>query len=210
MAQWTTSYTGLSDLLSTYIEDESTEFTAALPGIINRAEERCLRDLDLSIFDFTVSTSTTGGSATINKASTIHVIRSIYNSSASAFLQRRSYDYLLTYGGSGSPLYYYEYDDGIRFAPVPDASYTVDIRYMDRPTPLSASATTNWLTTHAADLLLYAALIESERFLIAPERVQEFEATYAGHLRSLRGIHREEAAQDYEPMAVTPQAERTR
>jgi hypothetical protein len=210
MSQWTTTYSGLVSLLESFVEDTSDEFVSALPGIINRAEERCLRDLDLSIFDDTLSTSTTNGVATISKPAAIHVVRSVYNETSSAFLMRRSYDFLVTYGGSGAPIYYYEYDDGIRFAPTPDSSYTLQIRHMARPSALSASNTTNWLSLYAADLLLNAALVESERFLLAPERAVEFEQTYAGHLRSLRAIHREGMAQDYEPLGVTPQAERTR
>jgi hypothetical protein len=82
---------------------------------------------------------------------------------------------------------------------------------MVRPIPLSASNTTNWLTANAADALLYASLIESESFLISPERVSEFTGRYASLVGPLRAFWRQESQQsDYDPLEPTPQPHQTR
>lgn len=210
MAQWQTTYAELASLVQTYCEDESTELTAALPGIINRAEERVLRDLDIDYFDDRRTVSTANGVATLNKTSDMISIQSVRLTSANGFVMRRGYDYVKLYGGSGSPIYFHDDEDQLIFAPVPDASYEVEIKYLSRPTPLSASATTNWLTKNVATLLLYAALKEAEHFLVAPERIAEFDQAYAQNLGPARALWRVDQGSAYEPVAPTPKPERTR
>ena len=109
-------------------------------------------------------------------------------------------EFIDMYGGSGVTLYFHEEETRLRFAPVPDAVYALTAKFQNRPTPLSSSTTTNWFTDKCADLLLNATLVEAERFLIAPERVEEFEKTYAGLLTSLRAYYRDAAERDYEPL----------
>jgi hypothetical protein len=201
MAQWTTTYTGLLALLETYVEDTSDEFSDNVQGVVNRAEERCLRDLDLSLWTADQSISTAIGTATVTKPTAAHVLEALYYGTTP--LLRRAREFVDMYGGSGVPLYFHEEETRLRFAPVPDAVYALTAKFLNRFTPLSASNQSNWLTDKAADLLLNAALVEAERFLIAPERSKEFEATYAGLLNALRADYRDVAKRPYEPMQPT-------
>lgn len=204
MASWTTTYTGLTSLLGTFVEDSSTEFTDAVQGIVNRGEDRVVRDLDITYFDERRSTSTASGVATIAREAGAVITQSIYFTAANAYAQRRTYDYVKFHGGSGRPLYWYEDDEQITFAPTPDAVYAIIVSFLSQPTPLSASNTTNWLTQNVASLLLNACLIESEKFLIAPERVAEFKAEYAALLTPARATWRAAKAESYEPVAPAP------
>jgi hypothetical protein len=204
MASWTTTYAGLVSLLEDFVEDDSTEFDSAVQGIINRAEERILQDLDITYFDESRSTSTANGVASITKPSGTITVQSVFFTAAAAYAQRRAFDYVAMYGGSGRPLYFYEDDDSIFFGPVPDASYNCVVRIQSQPTPLSSSNTTNWIAENVAPLLLDAALVEAEKFLIAPERVAEFTAAYASKLGPARARWREQRGQSYEPVAPTP------
>jgi hypothetical protein len=181
MAQWTTTYAGLVSLLETYVEDTSDEFSDNVQGVINRAEERCLRDLDLSLWTADQAVSTAIGTATVTKPTAAHVLEAVYYGTTP--LLRRAREFVDMYGGSGVPLYFHEEETRLRFAPVPDAVYA--------------------LTAKAADLLLNACLVEAERFLIAPERSKEFEATYAGLLNALRADYRDVAKRPYEPLQPT-------
>jgi hypothetical protein len=205
-ASWTTTYSGLVTLLQTYVEDTSTEFTNNVQGIINRAEERVIRDVDLGLFDETQTSTTNSGQAYVSRPSSNDPGSIKWIRINGALLKRRSYEYLVTYGGSGAPIYYHETDDYIYVAPTPDQTYSVEIRYLSRPTALSVSSPTNWLTSNAATALLNASLIEAEQFLIAPERVAEFEAAYAKAMGPLRSIHRENASHLYQPLdpSATP------
>jgi hypothetical protein len=201
MAQWTTTYTGLVALLNTYVEDTSDEFSDNVQGVINRAEERILRDLDLGLWTSDQAVSTAIGTATVTKPSAAHVLKALYYGTTP--LLRRAREFVDMYGGSGVPLYFHEEETRLRLAPVPDAVYALSAKFLNRPTPLSASNQTNWFGDKAADLLLNAALVEAERFLIAPERSKEFEVTYAGFLNALRAHYRDVAERDYEPIQPT-------
>jgi len=140
-ASWTTTYTGLVSLLQTYVEDTSTEFTNNVQGIINRAEERVIRDVDVALFDTTETSSTVSAQAYVNRPSSNDPGSIRWIRINSVLQKRRTYEYLLEYGGSGQPIYFHETDDYIYLAPTPDQTYTVQIRYLNRPTPLSASNT---------------------------------------------------------------------
>lgn len=210
MAQYTTTYTALVSLLETFVADDSSEYTSNVQGIVNRAEDRVLRDLDTSIFNESLQTTTSNGVATLTKSNTTSPVRYIYMTAANYHLQRRSGAYVETHGGSGAPLYYSDDATTITLAPTPDASYSIKINQMSRPSPLTSSNTTNWLTQNCADLLLWAALMESEAFLIAPERVQEFAQNYAAALAPIRADWRELSQTTYDVEKPTPAPQQDR
>ena len=210
MAQWTTTYTSLIDLLGDYVEDNSTEFTSAVLGCVNRAEERVIRDIDLVLFNATASGTTANATATYAKGFTGSVALSVYLSDDNSYAERRSLAYVNSHGGTGVPRYFYENETQIKFAPTPDGTYSYSIEYLDRPTPLSVSNQTNWLTQNVADLLLLASLVECEGFLIAPERVQEFEQKYQQMLGPVRAFWRQQMQLTYEPINPTPAPQLTR
>jgi hypothetical protein len=210
MAQWTTTYNELLDLLGTYVEDDSTEFNSHVAGFINRAEERALRDLDLAIWNTTSTARTSNGVANVVKSFDGAPVNEIWFSAAGEHAERRSLAYVRAFGSTGRPKYFYEDATRIYWAPVPDDSYSYDITYYARPSPLSVSNQTNWLTLNVADLLLWASLVECEAFLLSPERVQEFEAKYQQMLGPARAFWREQMQLTYEPINPTPQPIQTR
>jgi hypothetical protein len=210
MAQWTTTYDELLDLLGTYVEDDSTEFASHVQGFINRAEERVLRDIDLAIWNVTTTSSTSDAETSFVKAFGGAPINSIWVSCAGVHLERRSLPYIQSYGSTGCPRYFYEDATRVYWAPIPDAAYQYSLTYYARPSPLTSSNQTNWITDNLADLLLWAALIESEAFLLAPERVQEFEGKYQQMLGPARAFWREQMQLTYEPVNPTPQPVQTR
>lgn len=210
MAQYQTTYSNLVSLLTDYVEDDSSEFSGMVAGAINRAEDRLIRDLDLVIFNFAAGGSTSDALGTLNKGFQDSHVHSILFTAAGEHAQRRSLDYVKQHGGSGRPLYFHEDQTKVYWAPVPDGAYAYELVYTVRPTKLSDSTQTNWLTTNASDALMWAALVESESFLVAPERVAEFEAKYQQMLGPLRGIWRPLAQRSYEPVDPTPTPQQTR
>lgn len=210
MAQWSTTYNGLLSLLSEYVEDNSSEYTSNVQGIVNRAEERALTDLDLAIWNTSQSQNTSNGVSEFTKAFSGAPVRKIQFTATKLHPERRTLAFVDSYGGSGRPVYFYEDATKVYWAPTPDNSYAYKITYYNRPTPLSQSNQTNWLTENVANLLLWASLVESEKFLIAPERVQEFEASYIQMLGPLRAFWREQPQEMYEPVDPTPEPRQTR
>ena len=61
---------------------------------------------------------------------------------------------------TGKPQAYTVVGDEVRLGPSPDAVYTMEMLYWQKPAALSDSATTNFMLTANPDALLYAALIE--------------------------------------------------
>lgn len=212
MAQWTTTYSGLVAALQEYVEDDSSEYSAAVQGCINRAEERVFRDLDLSIFNEYTTTTTSSGVGTYVLGGNDSPVHSIFCSAAKGGLDPRPYAYIqdMQLGANGVPSYYFADETELFLAPIPDSTYSLVLTYCMRPTPLSPSNSTNWFAHHAADALLWAALIESEAFLISPERVTEFESNYAKTIGPLRAQWRPNAQNDYEPISPTPAPVQTR
>jgi hypothetical protein len=58
----------------------------------------------------------------------------------------------------------------IALGPIPDGAYVLDMFYYAKLPPLASNAT-NWLLTAHPDLYLYAALLQSEAFIIDDERI---------------------------------------
>ena len=78
------------------------------------------------------------------------------------------------------------------FGPYPDANKDVTLRYYQRPAALSLTNETNWLTTHASDILLNGALLESIGYLGMDERVPYWQAAYNEQMRELETQRRDE------------------
>lgn len=210
MAQWTTTYTGLLDLIEDFVEDNTTEFESAVLGAVNRAEERILRDIDLAIWNVTQTASTSNGVDNFTKSFDGTPVQQIFFTAAQDFAFRRTLAFIRAHGGTGRPQYFYEDATKVYWAPTPDNSYAYQTTYYNRPNPLSVSNQTNWITQNLADLLLWATLVESEKFLIAPERVQEFEASYKQVLGPARAFWRAQMQEAYEPISPTPTPVQTR
>ena len=212
MAQWTTTYSGLVSALQDYVEDDTSEYASAVQGCINRAEERLFRDLDLSLFNEQTTTSTSTGVSSYTVGGGESPIQAIFCSAINGHLEPRPYAFIQDFslGAQGAPCYYFSDETELYLAPTPDATYSLVLTYCTRPTPLSVSNETNWFAHYAADALLWASLVESEAFLIAPERVSEFEANYAKVIGPMRANWRSNAQNDYEPINPTPTPTQTR
>jgi hypothetical protein len=207
---YTPTYTQLlADMLG-YLEEDSTEFDAAAPDIINRAELRVQRDLDLDLFKRTTDAASLSA-ATLNAPSGAIRVDWVRDETNSVMLQKRSPDYVIMHGGTGNPIYFCEEDDEtptLRVAPAPTASaVNVTVRYLKRVDPLVPTTNeTNWLTDNVGDLLLYASLMGAERFLLEPERASEFERDYATHLNMALREYGSIRSADYAPVEPAAQA----
>ena len=216
MAQYKTDFDTLVALIKDYVEDDSQELQDMIKGAINRAEERLFRDLDLVIWNTPATGQTSNGTASVSKGFTDTHVHAILFDANGDYAQRRTLEFVYMLSpnrslGTGQPLYYAEDDVNVYFAPVADSDYNYTILYAKRPTPLASGANSqNWFTSNAGDALLWASLVECEGFLVAPDRVQEFESKYQQMLGPLRGVWRHVSQKSYEPMDPTPAPRQTR
>lgn len=188
MAQsWT--YNTLIAALDNWLQDNSTDFTTALPEIVALGEQRLYGDLNLSFLDSTESLTITQGTATITKPTGwVATLNVWYTTSGDAVLMYpRTLDFVKDYNpdptDEGLPLYYAENTDTTWLvAPTPNFTGTGQARVVKYPTALSLANQSTWLGTNAGDALWYSCLIAAEQFLKTdmdkPERIQMWQKEY--------------------------------
>lgn len=162
--------------LQTMIAMDATDpdFPTIIPAIINYAEMRIYRELDL-ISTITRDTSTTLVAANQNAAfpNTFVVIQGVNLLTPAVALPAVaarvpliavSKEVLYAMWGNpaltGPPTMYAMVDQWTALlGPSPDATYKVEVYGTIRPVPLSASNTTTFLTTYLYDLFLAASMV---------------------------------------------------
>jgi hypothetical protein len=163
------TYDELITNIKAWTEDDSAEFSAQLNFIISLAEIRVAREADLNTFRKTsTSLVTTNGVDEVNTPADMVVPRFVQLTASGQFLLPKDESYIREYNRSvttaTTPLYYAQFQDGdtnkFILGPTPDAAYNMTVGYTYRPTGLSSSNTTTWLSTNIPDLLFYACLME--------------------------------------------------
>jgi len=150
------------------------DFQTILPAIINYAEMRIYRELDLisTVFRDTSVTLTPGNQNAILPSTFITVqginILTPAGGSASNSLRNpvvpASKEVLYFLWGdptlTGQPQLFAMVDQwNVLFGPSPDLAYTIEAYGTQRPIPLSATNTTTFLTTYLYDLFMAASMI---------------------------------------------------
>lgn len=185
------TYAELVAKLQAWEEDDDLEFQTSIDDIINLGEMRLWRDLDLSIFTSEDTVGTAVGVETVIKpvADTELVsTQSIFydfdfgNGPVRTFLELRSTDWVRDHqviGATAPPKYYSEQTEtDWLLSPIPDAIYALITRGVTRPTRLSGTQTTTWLSLHQDDLLFKACMAESEGFLKSDDRIELWKTQY--------------------------------
>ena len=94
---------------------------------------------------------------------------------------------LATFGPLGLPKVVCYDGEKLRFAPVPDAAYTMLLSWWETVPRLGGSVLTNWLLEEHSDIYLYSTLLESAPFLRDDARIQ----TWVGLMESrIEGLHK--------------------
>lgn len=188
------NYSEIVDNIQAWTENDATEFTTKIPTIINLAELRIYKDVDLTIArkEATLATPIIGQSL-LPAPSDLIVPRWVRISNGGYIMQKdESFirEYLATAATSGTPKYYATAASGanLLFAPsFSSESISVQIGYTYRPTPLSASNTTTWLSLNAWDVLLFACMVESAGFMkMEQQDLANWEARYTASADALR------------------------
>ena len=182
-----------------YTEVDSTVLSdSILEVIIKNAESRIFRTVDSDDSKFYATSETTIGNRYITVPTGTRLIRYVQltdsTTSDQEFLKQVDSSFLATYhpdpdnsSDYGKPKYYAHWDaDNWVVAPTPNAAYVLTMAYIKQPTSITLSdATTTELSTKQADLLLYACLVETFKFLKGPENmIQLYEASYQEGLQT--------------------------
>jgi hypothetical protein len=188
------TYDELVTNIRNYTEVDSNVFSnSVIDTFITMAENRILRDIDLDVFKQEDTGSLTTDIRFLQAPSTILTHRYLMvvvdddriflDFRDNSFIREFWSDYTLT----GVPKYYAVWDQNtFQVAPTPNQDYTVQMGYIYRPTQLSASNTTTWISINAPEALLYACLIQAYSYTKGPlEMLQYFENSYKQAIQGL-------------------------
>ena len=189
------TYAELVAKIRNYTEVDANVFDATIvDGFISDAEFRILRDVDSDNNRQYAQADIVAGQRYVNTpliSDETLIIRSVQitnstggaDNSSRAFLEYRDVNFISEYnptGTQGLPKFYSYWDENtIVLAPTPDQAYNMQINYNLKPTGLSSSNTTTYLSKEFPNGLLYACLVEAYGFLKGPaDMIQFYEGKY--------------------------------
>tara|TARA_B100001094_G_C18090567_1_gene750187 strand:+ start:452 stop:1141 length:690 start_codon:yes stop_codon:yes gene_type:complete len=203
-----TTYAELTQQILDYTETDTNVLTSTITNdFIEHAELRIFRQIDLDVFKKYKTASLTSSDPFVAmpgaSPTTFAFVRYVHIFSPSGSLggltdndritlEKKDSSFINEYWpnrtSTGIPKFYANWDnDTIILAPTPNAAYTVELAYNAQPTGLSSSTTTTWVSNNAAELLLYACLVEAFKFLKNPNMVQMYETYYKQALQPFVG-----------------------
>jgi len=188
------TYDELKQKIIDYTEVSSNVFTdTILNGFINDAEYRILREVDSDNNRRYATANLIASTRFIDVPTNLLIVRSaqIVDSDLADgstdqnrdFLQFRDTSFMSEFNPTattGVPKYYSNWDETrIVVAPTPDQTYTIQLNYILKPTGLSSTNTTTYLSTEFPNGLLYACLVEAYGFLKGPvDMLQLYDKKY--------------------------------
>jgi hypothetical protein len=169
------TYAQLKQAIQDYTENDETTFVTNLPVFIRAAEERILKNIQLTLFRKNVSASFTASNKYLASPTDFLAPFSLSYTDAEGdkeFLLFKDVNFIQDYNpdatDTGAPRYYAVFDiNNFIIAPTPDSNYSVELHYYYRPASLTAGADdgTTWLSENATMAMLYGSLIEAYTFM---------------------------------------------
>lgn len=165
------TYAQLKQAIQDYTENDETSFVTNLPLFIRQAEERILKNVQLSLFRKNATASTTASNPYLAVPSDYLAPFSLSLRGADGdrfFIEFKDPSFVQTYTPdtttTGAPKYYCVFDvENFLLGPTPDTTYTAELHYFYRPLSLTAGSDsgTTWLSENAEMAMLYGSLIEA-------------------------------------------------
>ena len=176
------TYSELVTKIRDYTEVDSNVFTSTIiNGFIQDAEFRILRDVDSDNNRKYATSSVIVTQKYFNTPADLLIIRSaqVFNTDGTiSFLDVRDMTFINEYNQentTGKPKYYANWDENtVIVAPTPDQAYTIQANYILKPTGLSSTNTTTYLSQQFPNGLLYACLVEAYGFLKGPQDMLQY------------------------------------
>ena len=192
------TYDELKTAIQDYTQNSETSFVNNLPVFIRVAEERILKNVQLTLFRKNATATTTASNQYLAAPSDFLAPFSLSFTTGGdkTFLDYKDVNFVQTYNpdptDTGAPKYYAFFDDAnFLLGPTPDAAYDVELHYFYRPTSLTAGAGsgTTWLSENAEIALLYGSLIEAYTYMKGePDMMQEYEKRFAESVIAMKNF----------------------
>ena len=193
------TYDELKTAIKNYTQNEETSFVSNLPLFIRIAEERILKNVQLTLFRKNATAAMTVNNQYLAAPSDFLAPFSLSFTDAANdkyFLEYKDVNFIQEFNPDsttvGAPRYYAFFDiSNFIIGPTPDGSYAVELHYFYRPVSLTkgAGTGTTWLSTNAEVALLYGCLIEAYTYMKGESDVmQEYEKRFMEAIVSLKNF----------------------
>lgn len=189
----------LKTAIQDYTQNTETSFVNNLPVFIRVAEERILKNVQLTLFRKNATGTLTASNQYLAAPSDFLAPFSLSYTDGDGnkdFLEYKDVNFVQEYNPdattTGAPRYYAYFDvSSFLIGPTPDSSYAVELHYFYRPASLTSGSGsgTTWLSTNAEVALLYGCLIEAYTYMKGEADVmQEYEKRFAEAVISLKNF----------------------
>ena len=192
------TFAQLKTALQDYTENEETSFVTNLPIFIRQAEERILKNVQLTLFRKNVTGTIASNSLYLNLPADFLAPYSfaITSSSEKIFLEFKDVNYLQSVNPNpattGVPKYYALFDvENFILAPTASTSFESELHYYYRPASLTAGSDsgTTWLSENAEVALLYGSLIECYTYMKGePDLISLYNSRFMESLGRLKNL----------------------
>ena len=199
------NYTYLVNELIAATENDSTEFLNFIPNMVNRAEERLVKDLDdYGLVTYTsVAVSSGNNKVTLPTGTRIVKNFNIVSNSSKINLLMRTDEFINDYwpvsASTGTPKYYArKTNTNIVFAPTASTTYSGELVYVVKPSALTSTNQNNYYSDFCYDALFYGCMIEATNFMKNFSVTPVYEQQYQNAVEGLRNQSRRTRRDDME------------
>ena len=204
-------YTYLVNDIKNTAEDDSSEFLDQIPKLVNKAENRLIRELDDVGLNSYTSIAVSTSNPFVSLPSGTRIVRnfSIKANGTKINLLPRTTEFISDYwpyvsASIGEPKYYgMRSNTQIVIAPTPASIHDGEIYYVSRPTTLSSVAPNNYFSDFCYDALFYASMLEASLFMKSFNTMQFWQSEYTAAIDGLRNQARRTRQDDME-VAASP------
>ena len=202
------SFSDLRTNIRSYTEVSDTVLTnAIIENLVLNAEYRIYRDVPIDAYRKSAQDNFVANQEHANVPAGALIVRGVQVADGTStltnpiWLEKRDLTFLDEFNGAratGKPKYYAmkggatgttnTTSGGAFLSPIPDTTYVYKIHYNARPTGLSASTTTNFISLNFPNGLLYAVLVEAYGYLKGPaDMLQLYEQKYKQEVEKFGG-----------------------
>tara|TARA_A100001201_G_scaffold140273_1_gene133198 strand:- start:2942 stop:3607 length:666 start_codon:yes stop_codon:yes gene_type:complete len=190
------NYSELQTTIRDYTEVEDTVLGSTTLGtIVQNAENRVFRDANIDAYRQYAVSNMVVGQRYVSVPSGLRNIRYVQVTDSSGeqqFLEQKDTSFMAEYDSTpsttyGFPKYYANWDSNTWVvAPTPSSTSQITIAYYAQPTSITTTSNaTSYVSENAQDLLIYASLVETYKFLKGPaDMIQLYEQSYQQALQS--------------------------
>lgn len=202
-----TTFALLKTKIQNTMENDGSEFVAAIPNFIASAELRLTRELEANGLSEYATSNFTASDPFLTiptKALIINNLNWVNASGSRTSLRLRTKEFIEDYWpirtSVGNPKYYAKFrHDKVIVAPTPTSAWAVELDYIIQPSVLTSSTqTTNYFTDYCENALFYASMVEACLFAKNFSAVQVWEAQYQREILTLVNEGRRNRRDDME------------